>query len=134
MAEKETDIKRGRPFILSIFCIALFVYSGTLSLLFLLATVFNGWISQTVADFFPEKTIDSKNILIINLAGLLLNGISFYAVYSLWRLKRSGLYIFAVAATSFLLIPFFLGFGNIYSLIMQFFLIGLLFLFYGRLK
>lgn len=134
MAEKVTHNKGTRPFILSIFCIALLVYSGTLSIIFLMASVFNSWISQTVSDFFPERDIDPMHILVISLVSFLLNAVSFYAVYSIWNLKRSGLYIFAVAALLFLLIPVFLGFGNYYSLVIIGGLILLLFLFYRRLK
>ena len=134
MTEKENDIIRHRPFVLSILCIALFVYTGILSLIFLLSILFNGWISNTISDFFPERNIVNRNILILSLVGFLLNSISFYSTYAIWRLRKFGLYLFSVASILFLIYPFFLGFGNFYSVVVMIVIVGLLFLFYRRFK
>ena len=134
MTEKENDIIHHRPFVLSILCIALFVYTGILSLIFLLSILFNGWISNTISDFFPERNIVNRNILILSLVGFLLNSISFYSTYAIWRLRKFGLYLFSVASILFLIYPFFLGFGNFYSVVVMIIIIGLLFLFYRRFK
>lgn len=134
MEAKDIDSTPGRPFILAIFCIALFVYTATLSLIFLFATIFNRWISNIVVDFFPDRNINSTNLLLLSATGFLLNTLSFYAVYSVWKLKRSGLYILMITSLLFLMLPFSLGFGNYYSVIIIFVLNGLLFLFYRKLK
>ena len=134
MEKQETDTMSSRPFVLSVFCVALFVYTASLTLLFLMATVFNGWVSNAVDDFFQDKEISRLNILILSALGFLLNGLSFYAVYVIWKLKRSGLYLFAISSVLFLLIPFFLGFGSVMSLLIISLVIISLFLFYSRLK
>jgi len=134
MTEKENDIVQHRPFILSILCIALFVYTGILSLVFLFSIIFNNWISNTISDFFPERNIENRSILILSVIGFLLNGISFFSTYTIWKLRKSGLYLFSVASILFLIYPFFLGFGNYYSVVVMIVIVGLLFLFYRRFK
>jgi hypothetical protein len=123
-----------RPFLLSVFCIALFVYTGILSIVFLLATLFNKWISNAIDEFFPMREVSSAEVLFLSLLGLLLSGVSFYSVISIWRLKRAGLYIFTFSMLFFQAIPFVFGFGNILSIIVMGVIILSLFLFYKRLK
>jgi len=134
MTEKENDIVHHRPFVLSILCIALFVYTGTLSLIFLFSILFNGWLSNTISDFFPERDVENRNILVLSVIGFLLNGIAFFSTYNIWRLKKSGFYLFASSSVLFLIYPFFLGYGNYYSVGVMIVIIGLLFLFYRRFK
>ena len=134
MAEKEIETPAGRPFILSIFCIALFVYSGVLGFTFLLAVIFNGWISHTVAGVFTEMDISRGSIVGFSAVSFLLNGLSFFSVYLIWNLKRLGLYLFSLSAMLFLLLPFFLGYGDPYSLVIMSVVIIFLFLHYRRLK
>jgi hypothetical protein len=134
MADKETEPVRQRPFLLSIFCVSLFVYTGTLSLVFLLSVVFNNWVSHTVDDFFQERTVNSGLILLLSLAGLLLNGLSFFAVFSIWNMRKYGLYLLAGSSLLFLMLPFFLGFGNTNSILIMGAVNIILFLYYRRLK
>jgi hypothetical protein len=134
MAEKENEKITTRPFILSVFCIALFVYTGMLSIIFMLVTLFNRPISITVADFFPERMITRENILLLSIVGAALNLLSFFSVMFIWRMKRTGLYVFTLASLIFLLLPFFMGFGDFTSLIIMGIIIAVLFLFHNRLK
>lgn len=129
---KETPPVQERPFLLSVFCIALFVYTGILTLVFLLAVVFNHWISHTVDDFFLERTVSRGSIIALSLVAFLLNGLSFYSVFAVWHLKKHGLYTLALSSMVFLLFPFFLGFGNVSSLIIMGSVNVILFLFYKR--
>ena len=132
MTEKPTEKIRKRPFLLSVICIALFVYTGVLSLIFLLALVFNGWMHETVNGFFPEQEIDPMQILLIGSAGFFLNGLAFFAVLSMWRLKRYGLYLFVLSSFLVFLVPYFLGYGNAQSLLIIGVFNLLLFLFYSK--
>ncbi len=133
MEEQKIPIKPTRPFLLSILCVALFVHSATLTIIFLLATFFNGWIFSMLQDYFPEKNINNSSVLMLSLLGFVLNGLAFTGIYNMWKLKRSGLYLYSAASLVFILFPFFLGFGNLASIIIIVVLIGLLFLFYRRL-
>lgn len=133
MAEKEKT-SRTRPFFLAVLVMALLVHTATLAIVFLLAVIFNGWITNTVNEYFPEQTITRTNIVLVNLSGFLLNSLSFSGAYSLWHMKRWGLYLFAVTSILFLLLPFMLGYGNYTSLIILGVVIGFLFLYYRRLK
>lgn len=137
MTESAPDIpvkskSKTRPFILSVLCIALFVYSVTLSLIFLFSMVFNKWISNTLAIYFPERQIESGNIFFLSLVGFVLAGSSFIGTYLIWRLRRAGLYIFSIMSLLLLAFPFLFGFGNLYSLLIIGFMIVLLFAFYKR--
>ena len=123
-----------RPFLLSVFCIALFVYTGFLSIIFLLATLFNKWMSSAIDDFFPMRVVSRAEVLFLSILGLLLSGISFYSVISIWRLKRAGLYIFTTSMLLFQAIPFVFGYGNVLSIIVMGVVVLCLFLFYKRLK
>lgn len=134
MNEKKTDTSVNRPFFLSILCISLFVYTGVLSLIFLLSILFNKWISNTLSDFFPEKQIEDSNILMICMVAFVLCATSFISTFLMWKLKRTGLYLFAISSLLFLFFPFIFGFGNYYSLAILGVIIVLLFLYYRRFK
>lgn len=124
--------KENRPFFLSILCVSLFVYTGILSLIFLLSIIFYGWISNTLADFFPEREIVKTNILWLSIIAFLLSGASFYATFLMWRLKKSGLFLFILSSLAFQAFPFLFGFGNYYSLIIILVIIVLLLLYWRR--
>jgi hypothetical protein len=130
--QKEPSPARERPFLLTVFCVALFIYSGMLTLIFLLAVVFNHWISHTVDEFFRESTISRNSILALSLVAFLLNGLSFYSVFAVWNLKKHGLYTLAMSSMFFLLFPFFLGFGSVTSLIIMGAVNVILFMFYKQ--
>ena len=134
MENQEPVSAARRPFLLSVFCIALFVYTGFLSIVFMLATFFNKWISSAIDDFFPMREVSTAEVLFLSVLGLLLSGISFYSVVSIWRLKRAGLYIFTFSMLFFQAIPFVFGYGHVLSIIVMGVVILCLFLFYKRLK
>lgn len=134
MKENESNQNVTRPFFLSILCISLFVYTGALSLIFLLSSLFNKWISNTLSDFFPERNIENINILLLSLVALVLSTASFFSVFLIWQLKKSGLYLFIISSLLFLLYPFIFGFGNYYSLGIMGVIILLLLLFIKKFK
>lgn len=139
MHETETppaaEIKvKPRPFLLSIVCMALFVYTATLSLIFLFSILFNNWISKTLAVYFPEREIENGNILVLSAIAFVLASTSFVGTYLIWRLKRAGLYLFSITSLLLLALPFLFGFGNPYSLLIMGVIILLLFLYYRRFK
>ena len=130
--EKERRENQHRPFLLSVFCVALFIYTGILTLVFLLAVIFNNWISHTVDDFFLERTVTRSSIIALSLVAFLLSGLSFYSVFAVWHLKKHGLYTLAMSTMIFLLFPFFLGFGNVSSLVIMGTINVILFMHYKR--
>lgn len=134
MSENTVGENKKRSFFLSVLCMSLFVYTGMLSLIFLFAVVFSEWFSITLTDFFPDRSIDKKEILLLSGVALVLNSIGVYASVLIWNLKKTGLYLFSLSSLLFLLLPFFFGYGSIYSLGILTFILILLFLHYRRFQ
>jgi len=131
-ASQETIIKR--PFFLSILCIAIFVYAGFLSALFLFALLFYTWVTVTLEGFFPEKNLITNNVILISIIGLLLNIASLVGAIFLWKLRRKGFYIYLFSNLIFILIPFFIGYGNLYSAAILVLTLVFISLFYRKLS
>ena len=131
-ASQETIIKR--PFFLSILCIAIFVYAGFLAALFLFALLFNIWVTITLEGFFPEKNLITNNVILISIIGLILNIVSIFGAIFLWKLRRKGFYIYLFSNLIFILLPFFIGYGNIYSSTILVIMLLLITIFYRKLK
>lgn len=131
---QDSIVINQRPFFLSVILVSLFVYSGTMSIIFLLASIFNKWISNTLSDFFPEKNIDPGNILMLSLIAFVLTATSFAGVYLMWRLKKKGLFIFSISALLFIGYPYLLGFGNYLSIFIILTVVVIVFLFWKKFK
>lgn len=131
-SSQETIIKR--PFFLSILCIAIFVYAGFLAALFLFALLFNIWVTITLEGFFPEKNLITNNVILISIIGLILNIVSIVGAIFLWKLRRKGFYIYLFSNLIFILLPFFIGYGNIYSSTILVIMLLLITIFYRKLK
>ena len=131
-SSQETIIKR--PFFLSILCIAIFVYAGFLSALFLFALLFYTWVTVTLEGFFPEKNLITNNVILISIIGLLLNIASLVGAIFLWKLRRKGFYIYLFSNLIFILIPFFIGYGNLYSAAILVLTLVFISLFYRKLS
>jgi hypothetical protein len=95
----ETDeVKPSRPFILTILCLVSFVYFGIISLLFLLSVIFSGWITEVINKYTPENVFSQTIILLITAGGFLLHALSFTGTLMIWKMKKSGYYLFSVSA------------------------------------
>lgn len=138
MTEEPTDTSlknmRKRPFFLSILCIAIFVYAGFLSLLFLFALIFNTWVTSALDEFFPEKTLISNHVVLISLIGFVLNIVAVIGALFLWRLRKMGFYFYLISNLIFIFLPFFIGYGNIYSAMILVLILIFISLFYRKLS
>lgn len=134
MTESSEQINTSRPFFLSILCIAIFVYAGFLTFLFLLGIIFNQWVTNTLVDFFPEKTLTNGLVLIISILGFVVNGVSVLGAVFLWKLRRTGFYLFLISNLVFILFPFLIGYGNYYSTVIIIVMLLLIALFLKKLK
>jgi hypothetical protein len=134
MTDSSQPTENNRPFLLSILCIAIFVYAGFLAFLFLLSVIFNGWITATLIDFFPEKTFSGRFILLISLIGLILNTVSVIGVYYLWKLRKAGFFLYLISNLIFIFLPFVVGYGNLYSSAILILILLLISIYYRKLK
>lgn len=133
-ADKSLEKISRRPFFLSILCIAIFVYSGFLSIIFLFAILFKEWVTNTMLDFFPEKTFTSAYILFFSAIGFLITSTSFIGGYFLWKLKKIGFYLYLTSNLIFIFLPFFIGDGNLYSAAILIIILLLILIFIKKLK
>lgn len=134
MTDSNEQINTSRPFFLSILCIAIFIYAGFLAFLFLLAIIFNQWVTNTMVDFFPEKILTNAHVIIISILGFVLNCVSVIGALYLWKLRKKGFYLYLISNLVFILFPFLIGYGNLYSAVILVLIILLIALFLKKLK
>lgn len=128
----ETDpleIIKTRPFFLSILCTAIAVYTFVLSIAFLITLIYNEWVIKTLNDYFDDKTLPNNIVFWSSVIGLTLNIISFYGILKIWRLKITGYYLYSASSLLFVMFPFIIGFGNIFSVSIIIAIIAILSLF-----
>jgi hypothetical protein len=99
--EKNQDqpviIKPARPFLLSLVALFSFVFHGFISLLFLFATFYSGWIFDIVIKYMPQSPISRATLTLYILAGFFLHACSFTGTFMIWKMKRAGYILFSVA-------------------------------------
>ena len=96
--EVPAEVKRGRPLLLGLLCISSFVLFGFISILFLLSVFYSGWIRDVINQYTTHEGYTKLQILFITMSGFILHGSAFAGVIQMWRLKRSGYYIFSIAS------------------------------------
>ncbi|MCX6247404.1 MAG: hypothetical protein NTW10_06700 [Bacteroidetes bacterium] len=90
-----------RPFLLTLLCLFSFVFSGLITLLFLLALLWSGTIADMVLRYAPENSASGITVFFYTLAGFLLHALSLTGIILIWRMKRIGYLLFGI---SFLII------------------------------
>lgn len=133
MSETKENTSVTRPFFFSVICFSIFIYSGFLSLLFLLALINNNWVTQILIEYFPEKSISSTSVFLLSSAFLVLNILSFSGTYLLWKMRRTGFFIFLFATLVIIALPFILGYGNLISSAILLIVVLLIAIYYNRL-
>ena len=123
--------ENNRPFFLSILCFSVFVYSAVFILIFLATAIFNNWIYYVLNDYLPENGVEKSVILWLSLTGIALYGGSFLGAFLIWRMKRSGFYIFLSASALIALLPYLFDFGSIINMIV-FSMLAVAFAFFYR--
>lgn len=132
--DSQPQVKHQRPFLLSVLLLALFVYSGLMSLLFLLALIYTHWLTDVVNDYLGNTEVQQQGVLLLSVAGFILHLVSLTGIIFMLRMKRIGFYLFVTAVLLIIVLPFFFGYGSIYSAII--FLLTIIFLgfFYQKLR
>jgi hypothetical protein len=108
--------KQHRTFILSILCFIVFVYSAVFVALFTFSAIFNHWIFFVWQDYLPDIPIERSVILLISIIGIGLYISSFLGALFIWKLKRTGYFIYLFASLITGAVPFLFGIGNLISL------------------
>ena len=93
MTQTETS---GRPLWLSALCIFSWILYGCLAALFILALFYTGWITELIVQYVPDKSWVSGEVILLFLCGFMLYVIAFTGVILMWKLRRTGYYLFTI--------------------------------------
>jgi hypothetical protein len=89
--------KYPRPVFLSVLCLFSFVFYGLISIIFLIALFYSGWISEVISKYLPEGTESKGIILLIIASGFLLHLISLIGSIKMWNRRKSGYLMLSVS-------------------------------------
>jgi hypothetical protein len=85
-----------RPFLLTLLCLFSFVFSGLITLLFLLALLWSGTIADMVFRYAPENSASGITVFFYTFAGFVLHALSLTGIILIWKMKRRGYLLFGV--------------------------------------
>ena len=87
-------VKQGnRPVLLTLFCLASFVFFGLLILIFLGVLIFGNYIIGLTNQYIPENMYTKSGFRLLFSTGLVLHMAAFTGVVMIWRLKKTGYYL-----------------------------------------
>ena len=128
--DENIEVITTRPFFLTLLCISLFVYSGTISILFIVSLVFKSWIDTVVTDYYSGQILTMNNLLLVRIIGLTLHTLLFISGLLIWKLKRWGLLLMAAVFAFIIISSFIFGIGNWLSTIVYIIITGLFTIYY----
>lgn len=96
-AHQKRKHKQPRPVFLSMISVFAFVFYGLLSLLFLFAFFYSGWISEVRNKYLPEGTESKQMVFLITAGGFLLHLISLIGSINIWYRRRSGYLMLSIS-------------------------------------
>ncbi len=89
--------KQPRPVLLSVLCVFSFVFYGLISLIFLFALFYSGWISEVRNKYLIEGTESKDIILLITAFGFVLHLISLIGSIIIWYRRKSGYLMLSIS-------------------------------------
>ena len=89
--------KQPRSVLLSALCIFSFVFYGLISLIFLFALFYSGWISEVRNKYLPEGQQSKEMIILITTCGFLLHLISLTGSIKMWYRRKSGYLMLSIS-------------------------------------
>jgi hypothetical protein len=92
------NIIARRPFLLTVICLFSFIFFGLIAVLFLLALIYSGSITDMVLKYAPENSPGRITILFYILGGFLLHALSLTGTLLMWKMKRLGYLLFGVSS------------------------------------
>ena len=87
-----------RPFMLTVLCLFSFVFFGLISVLFLVALLNTGSITNMVLRYAPENSPARTTVLFYILGGFLLHGLSLAGNILIWKMRRLGYILFGISS------------------------------------
>jgi hypothetical protein len=86
-----------RPLLLTVLCLFSFVFFGMISVLFLVALLYAGFITDMVLRYAPENSPARITILSYILGGFLLHALSLAGNILIWKMRRLGFKLFGIS-------------------------------------
>ncbi len=120
-----------RPFLLTVLSLFSFVFFGLISVLFFVALLYTGSITDMVLRYAPENSPARITVLFYILGGFLLHGLSLAGNILIWKMRRLGYILFSISS---LIIAAYQLFATQISPLTTAFYIGLIFAFGFFLK
>jgi hypothetical protein len=124
--------KAPRPVFLTLISLFSFVFFGLISLFFLLALFYSGWISEVRNKYLPEGTESKQLIILLTAAGFLLHLIAFTGSIMIWFRKKSGYALFSISTLIIALYQLFTDRVSIFTLAIYISFIILFGIYYRR--
>lgn len=119
-----------RPVLLTVWCLAAFVFFGIFTILHFFGILYNNWIIEVTNQYIPEELNTKTEVRFLFLAGFILHATALAGAVLMWRLRRLGYYLLSVSclivsfyqlfqsnftvASTFLYIFMIIGFGLFY--------------------
>lgn len=88
---------RGRPLVLSVLCVAAWIFFSLLTLLFCAGLYNAGWITEVTNHYIPGERYTTTRFIFSFGAAALLHAIAFTGVVLIWRLRRTGYTLLGIA-------------------------------------
>lgn len=87
-ADEPVQLLPKRPFLLTLINLFSFVFFGFISILFLLALFYSGWITEVMNKYSPEKMESRSGMIAFALGGFVLHALSFTGTVMIWSTLR----------------------------------------------
>jgi len=94
----QDQTRESRPLFLSVICVFSFVFYGLITILFLLAFFYSGWIAEVRNKYITDGNESKQMILLITAAGFLLHLVSLMGSIKIWHLKKTGYLMFSISS------------------------------------
>ena len=87
-----------RPFLMTVLCLFSFVFFGLISVLFLIALLYSGSITDMVLRYAPVNSPARITVHFYILGGFLLHALSLAGTILIWKMRRLGYLLFGISS------------------------------------
>jgi len=94
--EVSLPVPRKRPFVLTLLCIASFVYFGLISLALLFSLFYTGSLRDLLNTYIVGHPVSTFRVFAFLLMLLVMYASAFTGTLFMWKMKRAGYYLFAI--------------------------------------
>ena len=86
-----------RPVLLSVICLFSLVFFSILSLLFIAAVLYSGWITDVTNQYIPDMPHSKSRVSLILIAGAFLHLLGLTGTLLIWRMQKRGYYMLGLS-------------------------------------